>query len=69
MKFEKKGMLSPFTIITSIFTGCFFPIIGSYLSINLNVIETPYIEGIVLVIFGGFITHWILAHSIHDFFI
>jgi hypothetical protein len=68
MKFGKKGMLSPFTIITCIFTGSLFPLLGSLIAIDLKIINTLYIEGIILVMMGGFIAHWILSHTVHDFF-
>lgn len=66
LKFEKKGILSPFTIVTCIFTGALFPLLGSLLAIDLKVIETPYYLGIALVMIGGFIAHWILSHTLHD---
>lgn len=68
MKFEKKGMLSPFTILTSVFTGVGFPLLGSVLALDLGVINLFYMEGIVLVMLGGFIAHWVLAHTVHDLF-
>ena len=68
MKFEKKGMLAPFTIITSIVTGVGFPLLGSIIALDLGVINEFYIEGIMLVLIGGFIAHWVLAHTIHDLF-
>lgn len=66
MKLEKKGMLSPFTIFTCIITGSVFPLLGSLIALDLEVIQQPYITGIILVMFGGFIAHWILSHTIHD---
>ena len=66
MKFGKKGILSPFTVVTCIFTGSLFPLLGSLLAIDLNVIDKPYYEGIALVMIGGFIAHWILSHTLHD---
>ena len=68
MKFEKKGMLAPFSIITSIITGIGFPLLGSLVAIDLGIIKTLYIEGVFLVIIGGFITQWVLAHTIHDLY-
>lgn len=68
MKFEKKGMLSSFTIFTSVITGAGFPLLGSIIALDLGVIKAFYIEGIVLVLLGGFIAHWVLAHTIHDLF-
>lgn len=67
MSLEKKGMIAPFTILTSIITGAGFPLLGSILAIDLNVINEPYYDGIYLVIFGGFVAQWVLAHTIHDF--
>jgi hypothetical protein len=66
MKIEKKGMLSPYTIITCIFTGALFPLLGSLLALDLNVVDKPYYEGIILVMIGGFIAHYLLSHTIHD---
>jgi len=68
LKFEKKGIKSPFTVVTCIFTGSLFPLLGSLLAIDLNVIDKPYYEGIALVMIGGFIAHWILSHTVHDLF-
>lgn len=66
LKFEKKGILSPFTIVTCIFTGAIFPLLGSLIALDLGVIEKPYYIGIALVMIGGFIAHWILSHTLHD---
>ena len=66
MKLEKKGMMSPFTIFTCIITGAIFPLLGSLIALDLGVISEPYVEGIILVMIGGFIAHWILSHTIHD---
>ena len=66
MKFDRKGLLSPFTIVTCIFTGALFPLLGSLLALDLNIIDKPYYEGIALVMIGGFIAHYILSHAIHD---
>jgi hypothetical protein len=68
MKLGAKGMMSPFTIITSIITGGMFPLLGSLIALDLKLIEEPYLEGIVLVMVGGFIAHWVLSHTIHDLF-
>ncbi len=66
MAIEKKGMLSPFTVFTSIITGGFFPLLGSFFaSLFVNKI---YFAGIVLTAVGGFIAHYVLAHTIHDIF-
>ena len=66
MKLEKKGILSPFTIFTCIITGAVFPLLGSLIALDLKIIDHPYLLGIALVMFGGFIAHWILSHTIHD---
>ena len=66
MKFEDKGMMSPFTIFTCVITGAVFPLLGSLIALDLGVIEDPYVEGIILVMIGGFIAHWILSHTVHD---
>ena len=66
MKFESKGMLGPFTIFTSFITGAIFPLIGSLVALNLGAVHTLYLEGVALVMLGGFIAHWILSHTIHD---
>ncbi len=68
MKFEKKGMLAPYTILTSLITGIVFPFLGSLIAIDLGVIKNFYIEGLILVLIGGFLAQWILAHSIHDLY-
>ena len=63
---EQKGMLSPFTIFTSIITGCFFPALGSLLAaVFLNDI---YWTGLILTSIGGFLTHYLLSHTIHDLY-
>ena len=68
LKLGKKGILAPYTFITSVITGSIFPLLGSLIALDLKLITTPYIEGIILVMFGGFIAHWITAHTIHDLF-
>lgn len=68
MKFERKGMLSPFTILTSVITGVGFPLLGSFIALDLAVIRAVYNEGIVLVVIGGFIAQWVFAHTIHDLY-
>jgi hypothetical protein len=68
MKFQSKGMLSPFTILTSILTGVGFPLLGSFVALDIGVIDSFYIEGLILVVIGGFFAQWILAHSIHDLY-
>ncbi|MDH7517017.1 MAG: hypothetical protein QHH19_01540 [Candidatus Thermoplasmatota archaeon] len=66
--FEKKGMLAPFTILTSIFTGVCFPLLGSFVALDLGVVQSLYLEGVVLVVLGGFFAQWIFAHTIHDIY-
>ena len=66
MKYEEKGMLGPFTILTSFITGGIFPLIGSLIAVDLDLHNAPYIPGIILVVIGGFLAHWILSHTIHD---
>ena len=68
MEFDKKGILAPYTIITSILTGAVFSLIGSLVAFNLNLVKLLYLEGIALVVIGGFLAHWILAHTIHDIY-
>lgn len=68
MKFERKGMLAPYTILTSLITGIVFPFLGSLIALDLGVIEDFYIDGLILVLIGGFLAQWILAHSIHDLY-
>ncbi len=68
MRLEKKGMLAPYTILTSLFTGMCFPLLGSFIALNLGVIDEFYIDGIILVVIGGFLAQWILAHTIHDIY-
>lgn len=66
MGIEQKGMLSPFTLFTSIITGSFFPLLGSFFaSLFLNKI---YWNGVILTALGGFLAHYLLAHTIHDLF-
>jgi hypothetical protein len=66
VKFESKGMLGLFTIFTSFITGAIFPLIGSLVALNTGVVQSLYLEGVILVMLGGFIAHWILAHTVHD---
>ena len=68
MKLGEKGIIAPYTIITSVLTGAGFSLMGSLVALNLGVINSYYVEGIILVVFGGFIAHWLLAHTIHDIF-
>ena len=66
MAIEQKGMLSPFTLFTSIITGGFFPLLGSFFAALF--IDDIYIIGVVLTSFGGFLAHYVLAHTIHDLY-
>lgn len=68
MKLDTKGILAPYTLITSVITGAGFPLLGSLVAMNLGVITKFYIEGIILVMLGGFIAHYILTHTVHDYF-
>lgn len=70
MGIEKKGIFSPFTIATSIITGGFFPLLGSFFAYASGAIESGelYWGGILLTAVGGFIAHWLLAHTIHDIY-
>lgn len=68
MKFQSKGMLSPFTVLTSILTGVGFPLLGSFVALDVGVVNSLYIEGVILVAIGGFLAQWILAHCIHDLY-
>jgi len=68
MKFKKKGMFAPFTVLTSLITGAVFPLLGSLIALDVGVIDSLYIEGFILVIIGGFLAQWMLAHSIHDYY-
>ena len=71
MGVEKKGILSPFTIVTSFITGGLFPLLGSfyaYASGAIDGLSELYGTGLVLTAIGGFIAHWLLAHTIHDLY-
>jgi hypothetical protein len=68
MGFEKKGMLAPFTILTSIFTGMGFPLIGSLIALDIGVVNSLYTNGVILVLIGGFLAHWVFAHAVHDYY-
>ena len=52
MAIEQKGMLSPFTLFTSIITGGFFPLLGSFFATLF--IDKIYWTGVLLTSFGGF---------------
>ena len=68
MKLDNKGLLSPFSFITSIITGMGFPLIGSLIILDIGNNYSIYLLGLLLTIIGGFIAHWLLAHSTHDYF-
>ncbi|MCD6236510.1 MAG: hypothetical protein J7K13_00960 [Thermoplasmata archaeon] len=68
MVIEKKGMLSPFTVLTSLITGSLFPLLGSLVAVDMGVVKILNIQNTALVMVGGFTAHWILAHTIHDFY-
>jgi hypothetical protein len=63
---EHKGILSPFTIFTSVLTGSFFPLLGSFFAAFF--IDAVYWEGVVLTAVGGFLAHYLLSHTIHDLY-
>jgi hypothetical protein len=65
---RKKRHDSTFYHSTSVFTGMGFPLLGSLVAIDLGVIQDAYVEGIILVVIGGFLVQWILAHTIHDIY-
>ncbi|MBC7128656.1 MAG: hypothetical protein H5T45_02875 [Thermoplasmatales archaeon] len=64
MSIEAKGMLSPFTILTCVITGGFFPLLGSFFYSLFY--DKIYWNGVILTAIGGFIAHYFLAHTIHD---
>jgi len=68
MGIEKKGMLSPFTLFTSIITGGFFPLLGSFFAKVVVSDINIYWTGVILTSIGGFLTHYFLAHTIHDLY-
>lgn len=59
-------MLSPFTIFTSIITGGFFPLLGSFFAAVF--LGRIYWTGVALTSIGGFLAHYLLSHTIHDIF-
>ncbi len=59
-------MLSPFTIFTSIITGGFFPLLGSFFAALF--LDRIYWIGVALTSIGGFLAHYLLSHTIHDIF-
>ena len=68
MAIEEKGMLSPFTLFTSIITGGFFPLLGSFFAKIAVPTISIYWTGVILTSLGGFLTHYFLAHTIHDLY-
>jgi len=68
MPFGSKGMLSPFTILTSFITGGLFPFLGSLVAVDTGATETLNLTNMLIVIVGGFLAHWVLAHTIHDLY-
>ena len=68
MPLESKGMLSPFTIVTCFFTGGLFPLLGSYVALDIGAVSSMNYFYLLLVVIGGFVAHWILAHTIHDLY-
>ncbi len=71
MGVEKKGILSPFTIVTSFITGGLFPMLGSffaYASGAIGSLNEMYWSGFSLTAIGGFTAHWLLTHTIHDLY-
>ena len=68
MKLEKKGMLAPYTILTSLLTGIGFPLLGSLIALDIGKIQGIYVDGIILVVIGGFVADWVFAHTIHDIY-
>ena len=66
MAIEQKGILSPFTIVTSIITGGFFPLLGSFFATIF--LTDIYWNGVILTGIGGFLAHYLLSHTIHDIF-
>jgi hypothetical protein len=68
MNYDQKGMFAPFTILTSVLTGICFPLLGSTIALDLQIRTNYYIEGLILVVLGGFVAQWILAHTIHDLY-
>ena len=68
MKLEKKGMLAPYTILTSLLTGMGFPLLGSLIALDIGKIQGIYVDGIILVVTGGFVADWVFAHTIHDIY-
>lgn len=68
MKLEKKGMLAPYTILTSLLTGMGFPLLGSLIALDIGKIQGIYVDGIILVVIGGFVADWVFAHTIHDIY-
>jgi len=68
MPLGSKGMLSPFTVITSFITGGLFPFLGSVVAVDTGAVNVLNIPNMLLVIVGGFLAHWLLAHTVHDLY-
>lgn len=71
MALESKGIISPFTIITSVITGGLFPLLGSFFAYSTGAIASfgeLYWTGIGLTSVGGFLAHYLLSHTIHDLY-
>ena len=71
MALENKGITSPFTIFTSIITGGLFPLLGAFFAYTTGVVadfKDLYWTGMTLTALGGFLAHYLLAHTIHDLY-
>jgi len=68
MRLDTKGLLSPFSLLTSFITGMGFPLVGSLLILDIEINQSLYLIGLILTMIGGFTAHWLLAHSTHDFY-
>lgn len=68
MPIGSKGMLSPFTVVTSFITGGLFPFLGSVIAVDTGATASLNIPNLLLVMVGGFLAHWVLAHTIHDLY-
>jgi len=68
MSIGSKGMLSPFTVVTSFITGGLFPVLGSVIAVDTGAVSSLNLFNMLLVMVGGFLAHWVLAHTIHDLY-
>ncbi len=71
MSLEQKGMVSPFTVATSVITGGLFPLLGGLFAYSTGVL--PSLDNVSwlalgLTSLGGFLAHYLLSHTIHDLF-